>query len=266
MLSVKPSNISSIDYNVLKEIKMNGATIQGIYRSTIHLSLIDSIITLGNRVTSGKHHITIDQDIDFYSHHLLIGQKISSIDNIIYIGSMEFIYDDSSVISFTPYNKIYKIDAPFLNVLKNLKLMIKDQHYQNLFTYPKQDPWLKYQFEKIDVFLNSPGLPSALSILGLGMGLTPLGDDILTGFILGLNSIGKTLPWIPNLIEEAKKKTSKLSAQNLKDTYERYYPKAFIDLLEGLFIDHDIEKAKSILNLGATSGAGILTGFIYGLM
>ncbi len=245
---------------------MNGATIQGIYRSTIHLSLIDSIITLGNRVTSGKHHITVDNDIDFYNQNLYIGQKITINQNIMYVGEIEFILVEEAVISFSPHTEIYKIDARFINVLKNLKMMIKDQHYQNLFSYSKQDPLLKYQFEKIDVFLNSPGLPSALSILGLGMGLTPLGDDILTGFILGLNSIGKTLPWIPKLIEEAAKKTSRLSAQNLKDTYERYYPQTFIDLLTGLFIHHDVEKAKSILNLGATSGAGILTGFIYGLM
>ncbi len=139
-------------------------------------------------------------------------------------------------------------------------------YHHNVFTYQKDDPWLKYQFDKIDIFLSSPGLPSALSILGLGMGLTPLGDDILTGYILGLNTVGKTLPWIPQLVMDAQKKTNKLSAQNLSDTYERYYPDLFIDMLEGLLIEHDIEKAKSVLNLGATSGAGILTGFIYGLM
>jgi len=263
---VKPNKISSIDYDVFIEIKMNGATIQGIYRSTIHLSLVDSIITLGNRVTQGKHHITIDQDIDFSSYHLVVGQRIFMDNNTMFIGNLEFLIEQEAVIIFTPYQHIFRIDAQFIKVLKSLKLMIRDQHYQNLFSYSKHDPLLKYQFEKIDVFLNSPGLPSALSILGLGMGLTPLGDDILTGFILGLNSIGKTLPWIPTLVQEADKKTSRLSAQNLKDTQERYYPQAFIDLLIGLFIEHDVEKAKTILNLGATSGAGILTGFIYGLM
>ncbi len=245
---------------------MNGATIQGIYRSTIHLSLMDSIITLGNRVTSGKHHITIFEDLDFGIYDLTPGKKIVIDQDKMLIGELEFEINKESINNFEPYSKIYKINTGFIDVLRKLKKMLKEEHNQNLFSYNKNDALLKYQFEKIDVFLNSPGLPSALSILGLGMGLTPLGDDILTGFILGLNSVGKSLPWIPALIKEASKKTSKLSAQNLKDTYERYYPQVFIDMLDGLFLDYDVEKAKTILNLGATSGAGILTGFIYGLM
>jgi hypothetical protein len=263
---VRQSNITSIDYNVLEEIKMNGASIQGIYRSTIHLSLKDSIVTLGNRVTQGKHHIVIEDELDFSQYDLFPGMKIFIKENIMNIGELNFDINKESVLIFEPYRKIYKINTEFIDVTRKLKQMLKEDHNQNLFAYSKNDAILKYQFEKIDVFLNSPGLPSALSILGLGMGLTPLGDDILTGYILGLNSVGKSLPWIPILILEANKKTSRLSAQNLKDTYERYYPKAFIDMLEGLFINHDVNKAKSILNLGATSGAGILTGFIYGLM
>jgi len=263
---VRQSNITQIDYNVLDEIKMNGATILGVYRSTIHLSLRESIVTLGNRVTAGKHHITIDEDINFNKYDLFSGKKIYIDIDVMYIGDLKFRINKEAIISFEPYTKIYKINTEIIGVLRKLKQMIKEEHHHNLFSYTKNDALLKYQFEKIDVFLNSPGLPSALSILGLGMGLTPLGDDILTGFILGLNSVGKSLPWITSLILEATKKTSKLSAQNLKDTFERYYPQAFIDMLNGLFIDHDIEKAKSILNLGATSGAGILTGFIYGLM
>ncbi len=40
---------------------MNGATVQGIYKSTIHLSLNEAIITLGAGVGRGKHHILSSQ-------------------------------------------------------------------------------------------------------------------------------------------------------------------------------------------------------------
>jgi hypothetical protein len=245
---------------------MNGATVQGIYKSTIHLSLNEAIITIGFGLGRGKHHILIDHPVDFYSHDLTIGTIVFCKEQSIHIGSLILDVKDESFYTFSPYTKTYRINLKSFETIKRLKLMIQDQHHNNVFTYQKDDPWLKYQFDKIDIFLSSPGLPSALSILGLGMGLTPLGDDILTGYILGLNTVGKTLPWIPQLILDAKRKTNKLSAQNLSDTYERYYPDLFIDMLEGLLIEHDIEKAKSVLNLGATSGAGILTGFIYGLM
>jgi hypothetical protein len=245
---------------------MNGAAVQGIYKSTIHLSLNEAIITVGAGVGRGKHHILIDAPVDFYSLDIRVGSKAEIKDQAIQIGSLILDVKEDSMNFFYPYTKTYRIDIQSFETIKNLKSMIKEIHHHNVFSYRKDDPWLKYQFEKIDIFLNSPGLPSALSILGLGMGLTPLGDDILTGFILGLNSVGKSLPWLPQLIIDAQKKTNKLSAQNLFDTYERYYPDIFIDMLEGIFIEHDVEKAKTILNLGATSGAGILTGFIYGLM
>ena len=259
-------NIVSIDQQIYGLIKMNGASVQGIYKSTIHLSLNDSIITVGARVGRGKHHILIDNPVDFYNLDITVKTEVKSSDQGLMIGSLLLNIVHGSLNLFYPYSKVYRIDLKTFEALKELKSMIAEQHHLNLFSFQKDDPWLKYQFEKIDIFLNSPGLPSALSILGLGMGLTPLGDDVLTGYILGLNTVGKSLPWIPQLIIDSKKKTNKLSAQNLLDTYERHYPDIFIDMLEGLFIAHDLEKAKSILNLGATSGAGILTGFIYGLM
>ncbi|PKK92466.1 MAG: hypothetical protein CVV62_00180 [Tenericutes bacterium HGW-Tenericutes-7] len=259
-------NILSIDKEIFQAFVLHGARVAGIYKSTMHISLQETILTLGDRVGFGKHHIVCKEKIPFSELDYKVGDDVKIENHILTIASHQFIIHEAAIIEYKPFDRIYTLNQKSYQCLKALREMIEKDHDQNLFRFPKDNPWLKYQFEKIQVFLAAPGLPSALSILGLGMGLTPLGDDILTGFILGLQAVGKTLPWIPKLIETAKIKTSQLSYQNLKDTYDRYYPNIFIDMMEGVFTQNDIEKAKAILNLGATSGAGILTGFIYGCM
>lgn len=258
--------VIGIDQSIIQSLKVNGAEVQGVYTSTIHLLLKDTLLTLGHRVGYGKHHIVTDQMIDFYHYDIHPITKVTCDDHEVHVGNLILILDEHSIRTYVPYQRIFKFESDTLKLISQLKKMIADNHTYNVFSFPKDNPWLNYQFDKIDIFLHAPGLPSALSIMGLGMGLTPLGDDILTGFILGLNTVGKTLPWIETLLKEAKYKTNRLSYQNLMDTYERFYPDMFIEMIEGLFINKNIEKTTAILRLGASSGAGILTGFMYGLM
>ena len=258
--------VIGIDRQIYESLKVNGAEVQGVYNSTIHLLLKDKLLTVGHQVGCGKHHLVLDQKIDFYQFDILPKTKVSYKEGYVLIGDLKVAIDQGGIRDFKPYMSTYRLSIPTLKLIDYLKRMIKERHGFNVYTYPKDNPWLNYQFEKIDIFLHAPGLPSALSIMGLGMGLTPLGDDILVGFILGLNTVNKSLPWIEALLTEAKKKTNRLSYQNLMDTYERFYPDIFVDMIEGLFIENDIEKATAILKLGASSGAGILTGFVYGLM
>jgi hypothetical protein len=245
---------------------MNGAYIQGIYKSTIHLSFMDTIITIGDKIGRGKHHILIDKAIDFSLLNLIPLSRVEMINRTLKIGSLSLDVLDGSVLSFYPYQKTYHITVEIIEVIEKLKNMITTEHHSNLFSYDKNDPWMSYQIKQIKQFLDQPSLINAHKILGLGIGLTPLGDDILTGYILGLNTVGKSVDWFTDLIVDSKLKTNRLSSQNLQDTFGRYYPDIFIQMIESIFIEHHIDQAKSILNLGATSGAGILIGFIYGLI
>ncbi len=262
----KQAELISIDRHIFEELKMNGANIQGVYTSTIHLSLSDSIITLGHAIGLGKHHVIMDQSIAMLDADIVPGWHVTIQNDEMLIGSSRIIIKPEAIRSFQPYHQTFRLDLKSIDVIKILKTMITDSKQFQAFASKDASPHVRYQYEKIDMFLNSPGYPSALSILGLGMGLTPLGDDILTGFIMGLNTVGKSLPWIQLLIQEAIRKTSRLSAQNLKDTWERYYPDLMIDMIEGIMIHHDTKSALPVLNLGATSGAGILYGFIHGIL
>lgn len=243
---------------------MNGATIQGIYNRTIHLFVDQHIVTLGYQIGRGKHHVVISEFVEF--NDLDVGMPVEIVEDTIKIGEMIFKVLPSAIQTFQTYDEKFQMNAMVYETLKTLKAYMIKHHHHHVFRYEKDNPWMVYQFGEIETFLNSPDYPTARNIMGLGMGLTPLGDDILTGYILGLNTIGKTVPWLEKLTTVAWVKTSRLSAQNLEDTYQRYYPDMYKEMIEDIFINHKIEKAKKVLKLGSTSGAGILTGFMYGLM
>ncbi len=265
-MRVKQVNLISIDQYIYESIKMNGAYIQGIYKSTIHLSFNDIIITLGYHIGRGKHHILIDEPLEFNLMDIKINTKVEIINHQLIMGNLVVNIRDQFLNSFYPYQQIYQMTIEHQEVIENLKIIMIKNHPCNLFSYDHQDYILDYQFKRINRFLIEPNLENAQSILGLGVGLTPLGDDVLTGYILGKNTVGKSIEWIKDLLTDIKQKTNKLSAQNIEDTHTRYYPDIFIDMIESIFIEYRIDKAMLVLNLGSTSGAGILTGFIYGLI
>lgn len=265
-MTVHQAKCLSIDQTVFEELKMNGATIQGVYTSTIHLSLKESLITLGYGIGPGKHHIVLDRWLNYYDADVSPGESVRIMNHFIQLGSIAIEIQPEALRIFTPYMKRHRLDLLGMEALKNMRIELLMSPQYKTFASEDASPHVRYQYEKIDIFLNSPGFPSSLSILGLGMGLTPLGDDVLTGFILGLNTVGKTLPWIEKLVMEAKKKTSRLSAQNLKDTYDRFYPDMMIEMIESIMVRHDVNGMMPVLKLGATSGAGIILGFIHGIL
>jgi Protein of unknown function (DUF2877) len=88
------------------------------------------------------------------------------------------------------------------------------------------------------------------TLAGRGPGLTPLGDDILVGYIAGTTLAGKD----PGaLAESAAPRTTALSATLLRLAVRGHLPEAAHCLLE----DGDLEP---LLNFGSTSGKGIALG------
>ena len=106
------------------------------------------------------------------------------------------------------------------------------------------------------------------TIAGLGVGLTPAGDDFLVGIMHAL--------WILYDSEEAARlseiisrvaipRTTMLSAAWLRVASKGHASESWHDLLEGLTKGYssDVEGAcMRILGTGSTSGADALTGFL----
>lgn len=123
-------------------------------------------------------------------------------------------------------------------------------------------------------------LSGALSILGLGPGLTPSCDDFLAGLILSLNVGGNALikdrkkqlnfyRRVSAEISRATKRKTTIYSQNLLDQARRGEgPKAVIELIHSLLAKNAGQvaaAAKTVIEMGETSGADVAIGVYYGI-
>ena len=103
-------------------------------------------------------------------------------------------------------------------------------------------------------------------LMGLGPGLTPLGDDVLVGATLGLHAAGIRGHSLVAAIHALRHRTTAVSGALLDAaTIGRCIPQAahFLTALDGRA---DLDTAlPELLAIGSTSGAGFATGIVLAL-
>jgi hypothetical protein len=118
------------------------------------------------------------------------------------------------------------------------------------------------------------GPPGELAALvGLGVGLTPSGDDVLVGALAGFDLASECSPvarplrqaLVESLPVPLEARTTRLSAQMLRAAADGLYPEPVLDLLHALASDHGsqppVERAAVALShLGHRSGRDTLLG------
>lgn len=113
-------------------------------------------------------------------------------------------------------------------------------------------------------------------LVGLGMGLTPSGDDILIGFLAGLEITKKNnrarhdfYHFLKTLVVLSAPKTNSISGKYLKFAASRFYSTTLINLLIGICSGESAamikQKTHMVLETGHTSGFDILSGLTAGL-
>lgn len=102
-------------------------------------------------------------------------------------------------------------------------------------------------------------------LVGAGPGLTPSGDDVLCGVLLGLRLLGRArdLPRLWDAVAPRLSATTTLSAALLTEAVQGYAVPPVIDLGEALVADDAggvAAAAARVLAVGHTSGAELLAG------
>jgi hypothetical protein len=122
-----------------------------------------------------------------------------------------------------------------------------------------------------------PGcLIAAQSIIGLGGGLTPSGDDWLTGFLLLHARFDQSKyleqPFVVNLgkllIAMAAQKTTSISTNRIEAAWQGWAEEIFLDLINHLFrVENEFadSKIKLIMNFGHSSGVDTCMGIFAAL-
>ncbi|MGW5641779.1 DUF2877 domain-containing protein [Saccharopolyspora sp. NPDC003752] len=118
---------------------------------------------------------------------------------------------------------------------------------------------------------------AATSLLGLGPGLTPAGDDFLTGMALLAAQPRSRLSWIApfigRVLDDGLERTTLLSRTTLREALRGRARQCLLDLLPVLLApdpDGRLEErlrihAGPVLGIGHTSGTDILSGLLAGL-
>jgi hypothetical protein len=143
----------------------------------------------------------------------------------------------------------------------------------------------KALWDRIDTFLKyvvqqrlDDSVDKALSIVGLGSGMTPSGDDFLAGFLLAgivLSSRDEvTYHFMKELAKEiregASDKTTSVSISMIEDASEEDFSKPAMDFFWSVLQSEDANKIKyytdQLYSIGASSGEDILCGIMTGIM
>jgi hypothetical protein len=118
----------------------------------------------------------------------------------------------------------------------------------------------------------------ARSLIGLGSGLTPSGDDFTGGLLFAFHILQKTYPEefngdreaITDLIEWAKEQTNPISHTILSDLAIGQGPEPLHGLVNELLKSGDLEASIAhvtrLIEIGSTSGCDMLAGFMTGML
>jgi len=110
-----------------------------------------------------------------------------------------------------------------------------------------------------------------IELLGLGPGLTPLGDDFIIGVVLTLNRWEHSLGHLKDLeklnqslLSSAKQKTTSLSASLLACAVEGAADERLLIVLDSIFSGREsrLEDLENFLTWGSSSGIAVLAGIM----
>ncbi len=115
------------------------------------------------------------------------------------------------------------------------------------------------------------------AVLGVGEGLTPSGDDVLTGVLAGLDAAHRIGPEpgiqrdrLVAVLSSCPARTTRLSAQLLAAAATGRYPEPVLDVLEAIApreilrgqLEHTV---RDLVSVGHTTGSDVLRGIVAAL-
>jgi hypothetical protein len=101
---------------------------------------------------------------------------------------------------------------------------------------------------------------TAADLVGRGDGLTPLGDDVLSGWLLAHRAAGVATPAVDDVVRRALPRTTTLSATLLECALAGECPDLVAGLLDALGTPREPAARAALQALGHSSGSGLAHG------
>lgn len=266
----KKINIISIgDY-----IENGEYIIHSSFKNSINFNMGEKILTIGNNfIGSGPTNIIFNNIKDFKNISSIIKNKDS-----IQISDLKFKIDNRKI-----YNSKLNIDKfsiekfyynfhlfeKYVKVLSNgkgLSPLLENNFVENEKLIDKFILKIKSGIEKI---FDGDLIGGIKDIKGVGIGLTPSGDDFIYGFLTGLSIIEiiqkRNLRDLKKLIYENAKSGNIISNNFLYFASESLFFEKTKNLIISLFYGDEreiLERVIKILQIGETSGVDFCVGLI----
>jgi hypothetical protein len=282
-------NSISGDTDFIKGI--NNSTFTGFVHSTFNRTFNIKCFENGdlytiacNRLDNGPNTLIVDID-NIKLMEIEANDRVRVEENLLYIGDQLTISIDKackweSVLPTYPCNvEILKRNLmkmkDFINIHGVGGGMKKNVITLNLFETEVSNMLENRTLLLLNELLNdriSSALPHAVSLIGLGPGLTPSGDDFLTGLFTIFNM--KNSPFYPyrsfceDVLKKAKTLTNDISYMTLKKAAIGKVRESIISLLNALLIENDEDlnlSLNKLLNIGSSSGTDIALGIVFGM-
>lgn len=278
----------------LEELK--GAKVHSIFKRVVNLGHQGKLISIQNAsVPKGSLSMNISEEIDFSSYSTCFRGHLDIKNNTIYLGTLKFLLDKPEVwdpqLKYFP--EIYfKDKQKFTKILKSIIIVngkeggIKEAIFSVMPSVMSHSANFKYSgyyeiLTKAINYLSEKDLSKAAkemcNLIGMGIGLTPSGDDFLVGVISVLHSISSTKPEKPYIKDFYKKlcdeilcnlsKTTMVSRTYLEEAICGNFSESFHNIYKALSEEHLEELYKASLNMmavGHSSGTDGLCGILWG--
>jgi len=210
--------------------------------------------------------------------------SLSVLNNIITINNTSLIMFEAlkytSKFSLQSINKVVLTDN--LSLLERILVMLGSEKSLCFLLDEKREQYFKSCFEKefVKRMKSSASLilkgeiedliEGVSRIKGCGFGLTPSGDDFLVGLLSGLyvkqEIEGNDLSEVRKMIYTNAQGENLISNSYFTTAYQGLFSERFKNFILSLLFENNdtlIFHIKSLLNIGATSGADTLVGFIF---
>ena len=277
---------------ILEELKEEGE-VHSIFDTSINIltpsSNLLTLIAKSKELYRNPISIVID-DNNFNKWKLRVGEKVLYKDSFILFSESNIRIDTTNKIIWdSSFRYLGPLNTPdtICKNLKTLKFFILTMKWDKgmlplVVEGLKPNPYTQRLKPFIENLLNQDENNSSAknyislvrASIGLGDGLTPSGDDFLSGFIVILYYFNKYLKqesyiedFTREIVELIEKKTNILSATFLKLAVEGETFFLLREVIKDLLTrkSFDISHLKSLMEFGGSSGASILAGLLFGI-
>ncbi|MGQ9844701.1 MAG: oxamate carbamoyltransferase subunit AllH family protein [Caldisericia bacterium] len=268
--SVKEKNllISFGDKISIGEYKLHSK-----FKNSVNFYNNDKLITLGNRfIGSGPTNIIFEEIFLENINRVVINKECFYINDKKYLISDEKVYSSTLSISNFLVKKFYlnlKIFEKILKILSNNRglMPIIDENFEKKDNF--MNNFILRIYEGTKILFKQSVIEGIKLIKGVGIGLTPSGDDFIYGLLTGL----KVLEIVKNennyplrkIIYENAKGDNLISNNFLYHASEGLFFEKTKKLITSLFIGNENEifdSSMSMLQIGETSGVDFSVGFL----